>query len=65
MNFIQRFEKTVLDPNTKRSTAFYAALAVLCFDVYKDHATLYNTGGLLCLAGLAVWDMVKSQDAAS
>lgn len=53
---LTRFESTVLDPRTKRSVAFYAALAVTCYSVVQ-HGFDWATGGaLLAMAGLATWD---------
>lgn len=57
---LSRFQGTVLDPNTKRSVAFYAALAVACYSVIK-HGFDWPTGAaLLTLAGLATWDAAKT-----
>lgn len=61
---IGRLEATVLDPRTKRSVAFYAALAVTCYSVIKHGLNWSSGGALLTMAGIATWDAAtgKRQD---
>ena len=49
---------TVLDPRTKRATAFYMAVGVTVWDVIKGGLTVLNLGGLLVLAGVVAADSI-------
>lgn len=57
MSFLKKFEATALDPNTKRSVAFYAALAVACYSGIHDGFDWATAVSLLTMAGLAVGDL--------
>lgn len=43
---------TVLDPKTRKATAFYAALGIAIHDVWTRGFNLFNFGMLASLAGL-------------
>lgn len=55
----KRIEGTVLDPNTKRSVAFYSSLAVTCFDVITKGMNATSGMVLLSLAGIAAYDVAS------
>ena len=57
MSFWKKFEATALDLNTKRSVAFYAALAVACYSGIHDGFNMATGVSLLTMAGLAVGDL--------
>jgi hypothetical protein len=42
----------LIDPSTRRSTAFYAALAIVVWDVYTRGLNVYSAVTLGALAGL-------------
>lgn len=54
---------TTLDPRTKRSVAFYVALALAVADVHRQGLNIYNGGFLLVLAGLAGADAFLTRGA--
>jgi hypothetical protein len=47
---------SVLDPSTRKATAFYAALGVAVWDSVRHGINLYNGAALLALAGVIAAD---------
>jgi len=58
---MKKCESTFLDLNTKRSVAFYAALAVALHSGFTHGWTWPLGAGLLALAGLATGDVVMKK----
>jgi len=52
------FLRNLTDWQTKEATAFYAALAVCLWDVWKTGCGLYNTSALIALAGIGTISLV-------
>lgn len=46
--------RNLVDPRTKQATAFYAALGITLWDVFKSGFHPLNTAMLAALAGLTV-----------
>ena len=46
--------RNLVDPRTRQATAFYAALAVSLYDVYRSGFHPLNTALLAAMAGLSV-----------
>ena len=49
---IGRLSRMLNDPSTSLGTARWAGIVILCYDILKHGANLYNVSGILALGGL-------------
>lgn len=47
--------RNLVDPSTKQATAFYAALAISVYDVFRSGFHPLNTAMLAAMAGITVF----------